>query len=104
MQAFGTTEDDELQYNKQNMKNPNKNVYIAQYNNTTVGMITAVIENKEDFICDLIFSTQGFLPPTYFTDKNKSIYSTPFSTITSSKAILETRVTGACKISHHQYQ
>lgn len=54
MDGFGTSEDEERKYNENNMKNPNKDIYIGQYNNKNVSIISIVYENKLAYICDLV--------------------------------------------------
>lgn len=53
MEAFGTTEKEEREYNESNMKDPNKNVYAAEYDNKLIGMVTTIIEDGNATIFDL---------------------------------------------------
>jgi len=52
-QAFGTTEEDELEYNEGNMSRDYINTYIGFYNDEAIGMISVVTHNNKTTICDL---------------------------------------------------
>ncbi|WP_291579719.1 GNAT family N-acetyltransferase [Clostridium sp. UBA6640] len=53
IEAFGTTEKDERAYNESNLNNSKYSNFIGKIHNTTVGIISARIENGEGSIADL---------------------------------------------------
>lgn len=53
IEAFGTTEEDEREYNNYNMTNPNRKVYIGKLNEDIVGTVTVVMKDDEAYVCDL---------------------------------------------------
>jgi len=53
MEAFGTTEEDEREYNESNLKDPKNNNFIGKINNIPMGLISARIQEGEGTIFDL---------------------------------------------------